>query len=108
MLQKNKISANDMLSCVAPTQAVTLLLLGPPVDKLVSHTWVTGYQWSVPAINALAMSCALAVGVNVTQFLCLGRFSALSFQASGVALLAISGYWDSCCLHKPWDGLHEV
>ncbi|GAB4814837.1 hypothetical protein N2152v2_001883 [Parachlorella kessleri] len=35
MQQKNKISANDMLSCVAPTQAVTLLLLGPPVDKLV-------------------------------------------------------------------------
>lgn len=29
---------------------------------------------------ALFLSCALAVLVNVSQFMCLGRFSAVSFQ----------------------------
>lgn len=41
------------------------------------------YTWNVPAINCIAASCALAVGVNVTQFLCLGRFSAVTFQVRG-------------------------
>jgi solute carrier family 35 protein E3 len=80
--QKNGLTSNELLLYVAPTQAATLLLLGPSLDKLVGGTWVFEYQWNVPAINAIAISCALAVGVNITQFLCLGRFSALSFQAS--------------------------
>jgi hypothetical protein len=32
------------------------------------------------AAVTLAASCTLAVAVNVSQFMCLGRFSAVSFQ----------------------------
>ena len=61
-------------------QAWTLLLLGPFLDRYISHGWVFNYDWNVPALTFLALSCACAVGVNVSQFMCLGRFSAVSYQ----------------------------
>ena len=63
-------------------QAWTLLLLGPFLDRYISHGWVFNYDWNVPALTFLTLSCACAVGVNVSQFMCLGRFSAVSYQVS--------------------------
>ena len=34
----------------------------------------------MPAMTILSISCGCAVFVNVSQFMCLGRFSAVSFQ----------------------------
>jgi len=41
---------------------------------------VLDYTWSTAAAVALATSCALAVLVNLSQFACLGRFTAVSYQ----------------------------
>lgn len=38
--QAHSLTSNEMLAYVAPAQAVSLLLLGPPIDKLVSNEWV--------------------------------------------------------------------
>ena len=46
-------------------QAWTLLLLGPFLDRYISHAWVFNYDWNVPALTFLTLSCACAVGVNV-------------------------------------------
>lgn len=65
--------------CHAPAllQALTLLLMGPMIDKLVSHMWVFKYQWTgggcarqrlwqriqgchEPLSNRLAMLCIIA------------------------------------------------
>lgn len=56
------------------------MLLGPFLDRYVSAAWVFNYDWNVPALSCLALSCACAVGVNISQFMCLGRFSAVSYQ----------------------------
>lgn len=64
---------NDLL------QSWTLLLAGP-LDRYISNTWVVDYAWSMPACVALIASCSMAVLVNISQFMCLGRFSAVSFQ----------------------------
>lgn len=61
-------------------QGWTLLAVGPVIDRLVGRAWVTSYEASVPALTCLALSCAVAVLVNVSQFMCLGRFSAVTFQ----------------------------
>ena len=66
--------------CAACEQAWTLLLLGPFLDRYISHAWVFNYDCNVPALTFLTLSCACAVGVNVSQFMCLGRFSAVSYQ----------------------------
>jgi solute carrier family 35 protein E3 len=57
-----------------------LLLTGPFIDKLVSRMWILDYNFTVQGVQCLALSCAVAVLVNISQFMCLGRFSAISFQ----------------------------
>ena len=56
--------------------------MGPLLDRYVSDSWVFAYEWSLPAITILAASCCAAIFVNLSQFACLGRFSAVSFQVS--------------------------
>ena len=63
-----------------PPQGWSLLLIGPFLDRYVADDWVFRYTWSTAALICLAVSCSLAVGVNLSQFACLGRFSAVSFQ----------------------------
>ncbi len=57
-----------------------MLVIGPFVDKWVSGAWIGGYQWHTVAIYYLVASCVVAVAVNISQFMCLGRFSAVTFQ----------------------------
>ena len=42
--------------------------------------WVLDYDWRTAAAVAFGASCALAVLVNLSQFMCLGRFTAVSYQ----------------------------
>ncbi|KAK2076375.1 hypothetical protein QBZ16_000900 [Prototheca wickerhamii] len=87
MQQKHKLSSYELLSKTAPAQAWTLLLMGPFVDKVVSGTWVFQYQPYYGAMFCLAASCLLAVLVNVSQFMCLGRFSAVLGHSKTIIVL---------------------
>ena len=57
--------------------------LGPVMDEMITGKWVFDYEWSSVAAFALVVSCFFAVLVNVSSFLCIGRFSAVSFQVIG-------------------------
>ena len=61
-------------------QGWTLLLIGPFLDRYVSSSWVFDFSYSFNAVVFLVLSCSMAVFVNISQFMCLGRFSAVSFQ----------------------------
>ena len=61
-------------------QGWSLLFVGPFMDYYVVGAWVLDFHWVTPAAVALAASCALAVLVNLSQFACLGRFTAVSYQ----------------------------
>ncbi len=61
-------------------QGWTLLLIGPFLDRYVSSSWVFDFNYTFPALVFLVLSCSMAVFVNISQFMCLGRFSAVSFQ----------------------------
>ncbi len=61
-------------------QGVSLLLIGPFLDRYMSAAWVFHWSYTTNALAMLAVSCVCAVGVNISQFACLGRFSAVSFQ----------------------------
>ncbi|KAK9806341.1 hypothetical protein WJX72_010712 [[Myrmecia] bisecta] len=95
MQQKHHLSSHELLSNTAPAQGWSLLVLGPFLDRYVSSSWVFQYDWNVPALFILAMSCSCAVLVNVSQFACLGRFSAVSFQVLGHSktVLVLLGGW---------------
>ena len=61
-------------------QGVTLLVIGPFLDRYVSGEWASEYIWTNAAVGVLALSCFFAIFVNLSQFACLGRFSAVSYQ----------------------------
>jgi hypothetical protein len=75
-------------------QGIMLLLVGPYIDQTVSQRWIADYSWSSAALQQLLLSCGLAVLVNVSQFMCLGRFSAVTFQVGGLVLgCAVASHW---------------
>ena len=82
---KHNVSAGALLGVVAPAQGMSLLLLSPVLDKLSTGIFVTDYRWSRGSALCLVMSCSAAVLVNVSQFLVLGRFTAVTYQVLGHA-----------------------
>eukprot|EP00268_Persea_americana_P026247 TRINITY_DN2562_c0_g2_i1.p1 TRINITY_DN2562_c0_g2~~TRINITY_DN2562_c0_g2_i1.p1 ORF type:complete len:347 (+),score=31.90 TRINITY_DN2562_c0_g2_i1:548-1588(+) len=81
--KKYNIGSFELLSKTAPIQAVSLLLLGPVVDYYLNGQLLLNYRFSYGAIIFILLSCSLAVVCNMSQYLCIGRFSAVSFQVLG-------------------------
>eukprot|EP00878_Enallax_costatus_P014597 GHUV01015271.1.p1 GENE.GHUV01015271.1~~GHUV01015271.1.p1 ORF type:complete len:329 (+),score=23.77 GHUV01015271.1:470-1456(+) len=80
MQREYKLQSHQLLAATAPVQGGILLVSGPFIDAAVSGNWIGGYALTTPAVAVLVLSCAISVGVNVSQFMCLGRFSAVTFQ----------------------------
>ncbi len=77
-------------------QGITLLLLGPPIDYFVTKgTWVTEYEWTGTAAFWMMLSCSIAILVNISQFMVLGRFTAVTYQVLGHSktILVLIGGW---------------
>ncbi|KAL9273593.1 UDP-rhamnose/UDP-galactose transporter 2-like protein [Drosera capensis] len=81
--KKYSIGSFELLSKTAPFQALSLIVLGPFVDYYLSGKFILNYQASLGATLFVLLSCLLAVFCNVSQYLCIGRFSAVSFQVLG-------------------------
>ncbi|XP_057505095.1 UDP-rhamnose/UDP-galactose transporter 2-like [Actinidia eriantha] len=81
--KKYSIGSFELLSKTAPIQALSLLLLGPFIDYYLSGKFIANYKMSSGATLFILLSCSLAVFCNISQYLCIGRFSAVSFQVLG-------------------------
>lgn len=78
-----RLGSFDLLSHTAPMQAVMLLLIGPIVDWGLTGARVDQYDFSVPSVLCVCISCLIAVAVNASQFICIGRFTAMAYQSLG-------------------------
>ncbi|KAG2495895.1 hypothetical protein HYH03_006133 [Edaphochlamys debaryana] len=89
------LTSNQLMSNTSFLQGMICLIVGPFVDKAASSKWIMEWEASVPGIEMLGLSCLLAIAVNASQFLVLGRFSATTFQVLGHAktLLVLLGGW---------------
>jgi solute carrier family 35 protein E3 len=89
--------SNVLLAKTAFAQGSTLLLFGPFLDRIFSDRWITDYEFTDPRTpGMLLLSSFLALGVNFSQFLVLGRFSAVTFQVMGhlkTLLVLLLGGW---------------
>ncbi|KAI4366233.1 hypothetical protein MLD38_022132 [Melastoma candidum] len=81
--KKYSIGSFELLSKTAPIQAVSLIVLGPFIDYVLNQKSVLDYKMTSGALMFILLSCLLAVFCNVSQYLCIGRFSAVSFQVLG-------------------------
>ncbi|XP_072991069.1 UDP-rhamnose/UDP-galactose transporter 2-like [Typha latifolia] len=81
--KKYNIGSFELLSRTAPIQATSLLLFGPFIDYFLNGQSLLKYHFSTGATFFILLSCSLAVFCNMSQYLCIGRFSATSFQVLG-------------------------
>ncbi|XP_030945171.1 UDP-rhamnose/UDP-galactose transporter 2-like [Quercus lobata] len=81
--KKYSVSSFELLSKTAPIQALSLLILGPVIDYYLTGKLLSNYKLSSGAFFFILLSCSLALFCNVSQYLCIGRFSAVSFQVLG-------------------------
>ncbi|CAM6087190.1 unnamed protein product [Calypogeia fissa] len=81
--KKYSLGSFDLLGHTAPVQAASLILTGPLVDYWLTENRVDLFDFSVPSVFFIVLSCVVAVGTNLSQFICIGRFTAVSFQVLG-------------------------
>ncbi|CAI9787084.1 unnamed protein product [Fraxinus pennsylvanica] len=83
-LQRNySLSSFNLLGHTAPVQAASLLLLGPFLDYWLTNKRIDAFDFNTPSMVCIILSCTIAVGTNLSQFICIGRFTAVSFQVLG-------------------------
>ncbi|XP_043809488.1 UDP-rhamnose/UDP-galactose transporter 5 isoform X1 [Manihot esculenta] len=81
--RKYSLSSFNLLGHTAPAQAATLLLVGPFLDYWLTNRRVDTYDYNIVSVMFIILSCTIAVGTNLSQFICIGRFTAVSFQVLG-------------------------
>ncbi|KAK7270412.1 hypothetical protein RIF29_23525 [Crotalaria pallida] len=81
--RKYTLSSFNLLGHTAPAQAASLLLIGPFLDYWLTDNRVDRYAYSTGSVMFIILSCTIAVGTNLSQFICIGRFTAVSFQVLG-------------------------
>ncbi|CBI18242.3 hypothetical protein AAG906_000863 [Vitis piasezkii] len=94
--RKYSLSSFNLLGHTAPAQAGSLLLLGPFLDYWLTNKRVDMYQYNTASLIFIILSCTIAVGTNLSQFICIGRFTAVSFQVLGhmkTILVLIMGFF---------------
>ncbi|KAK6118423.1 hypothetical protein DH2020_047840 [Rehmannia glutinosa] len=93
--RKHSIGSFSLLGHTAPPQAATLLILGPFMDYWLTEKRVDAYHYTFTSAMLIILSCAIAIGTNLSQFICIGRFTAVSFQVLGhmkTVLVLILGF----------------
>ncbi|KAK9271261.1 hypothetical protein L1049_026851 [Liquidambar formosana] len=94
--RKYSLGSFNLLGHTAPAQAASLLLLGPFLDYWLTNKRVDAYDYNIVSVMFIILSCTIAVGTNLSQFICIGRFTAVSFQVLGhmkTILVLIMGFF---------------
>ncbi|XP_031498372.1 UDP-rhamnose/UDP-galactose transporter 6-like [Nymphaea colorata] len=81
--RKYALGSFNLLGHTAPVQAGTLLFVGPFLDFWLTNKRVDLYNFNSTSVFFIILSCTIAVGTNLSQFICIGRFTAVSFQVLG-------------------------
>ncbi|KAL9313737.1 hypothetical protein ACSQ67_019189 [Phaseolus vulgaris] len=81
--RKYSIGSFNLLGHTAPAQAGSLLLVGPFLDYWLTGKRVDAYGYGLTSTLFIILSCTIAVGTNLSQFICIGRFTAVTFQVLG-------------------------
>nr|BAJ99966.1 predicted protein [Hordeum vulgare subsp. vulgare] len=81
--RKYSLGSFNLLGHTAPAQAASLLIFGPFVDLWLTDKRVDTFDYTMVVTFFIVLSCIIAVGTNLSQFICIGRFTAVSFQVLG-------------------------
>ncbi|CAN1828821.1 UDP-rhamnose/UDP-galactose transporter 5 [Linum perenne] len=81
--RRYSLNSFNLLGHTAPAQAASLMVVGPFLDYWLTKKRVDSYPYSSISVMFIVISCTIAIGTNLSQFICIGRFTAVSFLVLG-------------------------
>ncbi|XP_073049205.1 UDP-xylose transporter 1-like [Primulina eburnea] len=96
------VSSTQLLYQSAPFQAAILFVSGPFLDQFLTKKNVFAYKYSTVVLGFIILSCLIAVFVNLSTFLVIGKTSPVTYQVLGhlkTCLVLALGY---TLLHDPF------
>ncbi|GAB2286226.1 UDP-xylose transporter 3 [Dionaea muscipula] len=101
--KKFKVSSTQLLYQSCPYQALTLFVVGPFLDGLLTNQNVFAFNYTPQVLAFIILSCLISVSVNFSTFLVIGKTSAVTYQVLGhlkTCLVLAFGY---VLLHDPFS-----
>ncbi|KAK4493026.1 hypothetical protein RD792_018162 [Penstemon davidsonii] len=102
------VSSTQLLYQSAPFQAAILFVSGPFVDQFLTKQNVFAYKYSTIVLGFIILSCLIAVIVNFSTFLVIGKTSPVTYQVLGhlkTCLVLGLGY---TLLHDPFTSRNII
>lgn len=62
------------------------MIIGPYLDYLCISKWILDYHIEIYGMLVLLLSAVIAFLTNLTQFLCLGKYSTITFQVINIKM----------------------
>ncbi|XP_022729663.1 UDP-xylose transporter 3 isoform X2 [Durio zibethinus] len=101
--KKFKVSSTQLLYQSCPYQAITLFIIGPFLDALLTNQNVFAFKYTPQVLFFIVLSCLISVSVNFSTFLVIGKTSPVTYQVLGhlkTCLVLAFGY---VLLHDPFS-----
>lgn len=98
-----KVSSTQLLYQSCPYQAITLFVIGPFLDGILTKQNVFAFKYTPQILVFIVLSCLISVSVNFSTFLVIGRTSPVTYQVLGhlkTCLILAFGY---ILLHDPFS-----
>ncbi|KAB5512911.1 hypothetical protein DKX38_029939 [Salix brachista] len=81
--KKFKVSSTQLLYQSCPYQALTLFIVGPFLDGLLTNKNVFAFKYTPLVLFFIVLSCLISVSVNFSTFLVIGKTSPVTYQVLG-------------------------
>ncbi|KAK8509941.1 hypothetical protein V6N13_118487 [Hibiscus sabdariffa] len=81
--KKFKVSSTQLLYQSCPYQALTLFLIGPLLDGLLTNRNVFAFKYTPQVLFFIVLSCMISVSVNFSTFMVIGKTSPVTYQVLG-------------------------
>ncbi|GAY38385.1 hypothetical protein CUMW_036290 [Citrus unshiu] len=96
------VSSTQLLYQSAPFQAAVLFVSGPLVDQFLTKQNVFAYKYSPVVLAFIILSCLIAVSVNFSTFLVIGKTSPVTYQVLGHLKTCLVLGFGYTLLHDPF------
>ncbi|KAL3518393.1 hypothetical protein ACH5RR_020982 [Cinchona calisaya] len=96
------VSSTQLLYQSAPFQAAVLFVSGPLVDQCLTKQNVFAHKYSPIVLAFILLSCLIAVSVNFSTFLVIGKTSPVTYQVLGHLKTCLVLGFGYTLLHDPF------
>ncbi|KAL2938391.1 UDP-xylose transporter 1 [Bienertia sinuspersici] len=96
------VSSTQLLYQSAPFQAAVLFVFGPIVDKFLTKQSVFAFNYTPIVLGFIILSCLIAVSVNFSTFLVIGKTSPVTYQVLGHLKTCLVLGFGYTLLHDPF------